>query len=112
MGFTVEHAAFLRNCLQASGKTATSRVFGCKAYVRLGKADKALTKLGPQSETGQYLGGEADTKAFKILIGTEIRVSRHVRFSEEKFMSAGKVDGLVPLEHEEYDEDFDCCEED
>jgi len=104
VGFAVEHAAFLRNCLQASGKTATSRVFGCKAYVRLGK--------GPQSETGQYLGGEADTKAFKILIGTEIRVSRHVRFSEEKFMSAGKVDGLVPLEHEEYDEDFDCCEED
>ncbi len=71
VGFAVVHAAFLRNCLRASGKTAIPhefshgtmpdlslvRVFGCKAYVMLEKADKALTKLGPQSETGYYLGG-------------------------------------------------------
>jgi transposase InsO family protein len=60
-GFAVVHAAFLRNCLPASGKTATPhelfhgtmpdlslvRVFGCKAYVRLERADKALTKTMP-----------------------------------------------------------------
>ncbi len=59
-GFAIVHAAFLRNCLPVSGKTATPhellfgtlpdpsviRMFGCKAYVRLEKADKALTKLG------------------------------------------------------------------
>jgi hypothetical protein len=39
-------------------------------------------------------------------------VSRHVRVSEEQFISAEKVDGLMPMEHEEYDEDPDYCEED
>jgi hypothetical protein len=109
-----------------SGKTATPyelfvgtvpdlslvKVFGCKAYVKLEKVDHALTKLGPQSESGIFLGIEPNTKAYRVLIGTQIRVSRHVRFSEEKFKSAGTVDGLMLVEHEEYDPDSDVCEED
>jgi hypothetical protein len=73
------------------GNLSLIRVFGCTAYVRIEKADNALMKLGPQSEIGYYLGDEADTKAFKILIGTEIRVSRHVRFSEENSCQLGKL---------------------
>jgi hypothetical protein len=63
-GFAIVYAAFIRNCLPVSDKTATPdelfvgtvpdlslvKVFGCKAYVKLEKADHALTKLGPQSE--------------------------------------------------------------
>ena len=116
----------MRNCLPASGKTATPlelfsgkmpdlsliKVFGCKAYVRLEKADQALTKLGPQNETGIFMGLEPNTKAFRVLIGTEIRVSRHVTLSEEKFRSNGTVDGLMPEEHEEYEDDADISDED
>jgi hypothetical protein len=116
----------LRNCLPASGKSATPfelfhhkqpdltlvRVFGSKAYVRLEKRDKGLTKIGPQSESGIFLGMEPNTKAYRILIGTEIRVSRHVVFSEEKFRSTRVVEGPMPVEHQEYDEEPDACEED
>ena len=125
-GFCIEYAALLRNCLPVSGRTATPlelfsgkmpdlsliKVFGCKAYVRLEKADQALTKLGPQNETGIFMGLEPNTKAFRVLIGSEIRVSRHVTFSEEKFKSNGTVDGLMPEEHEEYDDDPNVCDED
>jgi transposase InsO family protein len=125
-GAALEYAAYLRNCLPASGKTMTPfelfhhempdlklvKVFGCKAYVRLEKKDKALTKLGPQSETGIFLGIEPNTKAYRVLIGSEIRVSRHVVFSEEKFRQSGTVEGPMPVEHEEYDEEPDVCEED
>ena len=125
-GYALEYAAFLRNRLPASGKGLTPyelffhkqpdlslvRVFGCKAYVRLEKKDAALTKLGPQSETGIFLGMEPDTKAYRVLIGTEIRVSRHVVFSEEKHKSAGTVVGPMPVEHEEYDEVPDLQEDD
>lgn len=125
-GLCIEYAVLLRNCLPVSGKTATPfelfsgnvpdlthmKVFGCKAYVRLEKADHAYSKLGPQSESGIFMGIEPNTKAYRVLIGTEIRVSRHVRFSEEKFMSTGTVNGLMPLEHEEYDGEPDICEED
>jgi hypothetical protein len=76
-GFCIEYAALLRNCLPISGKTATPlelfsgkmpnlsliKVFGCKAYVRLEKADQALTKLGPQNETGIFMVLEPSTKA-------------------------------------------------
>ncbi len=88
-GFCIEFAVLLHNCLPVSGKTATplelfsgkmpdlslSKVFGCKAYVRLEKADQALTKLGPQNETGIFMGLEPNAKAFRVLIGNEIRVS-------------------------------------
>jgi transposase InsO family protein len=125
-GFCIEYAALLRNCLPVSGKTATPlelfsgkmpdlslvKVFGCKAYVRLEKADQALTKLGPQNETGIFMGLEPNTKAFRVLIGNEIRVSRHVTFSEEKFRSNGTMDGLMPEEHEEYDSDTNVSDED
>lgn len=125
-GFALEYAAYLRNCLPASGKSATPfelfhhkqpdltlvRVFGSKAYVRLEKRDKGLTKLGPQSESGIFLGMEPNTKAYRILIGTEIRVSRHVVFSEEKFRSTRVVEGPMPVEHQEYDEEPEACEED
>jgi hypothetical protein len=117
-GYALEYAAYLRNRLPASGKGLTPyelffntqpdlslvRVFGCKAYVKLEKKDTAFTKLGPQCETGIFLGMEPGTKAYRVLIGTEIRVSRHVVFSEEKHKSAGTVVGPMPVEHEEYDE--------
>jgi hypothetical protein len=58
------------------------------------------------------MGLEPNTKAFRVLIGNEIRVSRHVTFSEEKFRSSGTVDGLMPEEHEEYDSDTNVSDED
>jgi transposase InsO family protein len=125
-GYALEYAAYLRNRLPASGKGLTPyelffntqpdlslvRVFGCKAYVKLEKKDAAFTKLGPQCETGIFLGMEPGTKAYRVLIGTEIRVSRHVVFSEEKHKSAGTVVGPMPVEHEEYDEVPDLTEDD
>ena len=57
------------------------RVFGSKAYVSLEKKEVGLTKFGLQSESGISLGMEPNTKAYRVLIGNEIRVSRHVVIS-------------------------------
>jgi hypothetical protein len=86
-------------------------VFGSKANVRLENKKIGLTKLGPQSESGIFLGMEPNTQAYRVLIGSEIRVSRHVVFSKKKFNSDGNVEGLVPIEHEKYDELSDVFEE-
>jgi hypothetical protein len=78
------------------------KMVGCKAYVKLGKADHALTELWPQIESGIFLSIEANAKVYRVLIGTQVSVSRHVEFFEKKFKSAGTVDGIIPVEHEEY----------
>jgi hypothetical protein len=77
------------------------KVFGCMAYVRLQKVDQALTKLGPRNVTDFFMRLEPSTKAYRVLIGNDIRVSRDVSFSEKKLKSTGTVDDLMPEEHED-----------
>jgi hypothetical protein len=73
---------------------------------------KLLRKHGPQNETGIFMGLEPNTKAYRVLIGSKTPGSRHVTFSEEKFKSTGTVDGVMPEEDEEYDDDASTSEED
>lgn len=63
-----------------------------------------LTKLGPQIKSGIFPRMEPDTKAYRVLNGNEIRVSRHVVCSEGKFKPDGNVKEPMPTLHEEYNE--------
>ena len=88
-------ASYLRNRAPAKGVSKTPwelfhgvgppdvshlRVFGCKAYVRVPKAQR--TKFSPTSETGVLLGYAAGSKAYRVLVGGHVLVSRDVTFSE------------------------------
>jgi len=65
---------------------AGMRVFGAKAYVHTPK--QLRTKLDPTSQAGIFLGYEAHSKAYRVLLDDgKVAVSRNVLFDESKLSS-------------------------
>jgi transposase InsO family protein len=89
-------AVRLLNLRAIKGKTATPfellfgrkpavhylRVFGCLAYVKT--PDKDLSAFSPRSEAGMFVGYEPASKAYRVLVGDKVKVSKNVKFFEDK----------------------------
>jgi transposase InsO family protein len=89
-------AVRLLNLRAIKGKTATPyellfgrkpavhylRVFGCLAYIKT--PDKDLSAFSPRSEAGMFVGYEPASKAYRVLVGDKIKVSKNVKFFEDK----------------------------
>jgi hypothetical protein len=58
------------------------RVFGCLAYIKT--PDKDLSAFSPRSEGGMLIGYEPTSKAYRVLVGDKIKVSKNVKFFEDK----------------------------
>lgn len=74
------------------------RVWGCDAFVHVPK--QLRKKLDPTSVKGVFVGYEANSKAYRVLVAGRIVVSRDVQFAEKsalmKHVDAG-VDPVPPL---------------
>ena len=62
------------------------RIFGVTAYVHI--PDKLRKKLDPKSERGIFVGYEANSKAYRVLVDGDIRISKSVVFDESVQMRA------------------------
>ncbi|GLI63566.1 hypothetical protein VaNZ11_006559 [Volvox africanus] len=97
-------ANFVRNRSPVAGKPKTPyelltgvvpdvsllRVFGCVAYAHVpkGKCDK----LDSRAQKGTFLGYEANSKAYRILLGDgRIQITRDVVFLEDQFAFSNHV---------------------
>ena len=75
------------------------RVWGCLAYVMRNAKD--LTALGPRSDAGMFVGYDATSKAYRVLVGNKIKVSRDVHFVESQpghFTVSSQVPADIPVE--------------
>lgn len=58
------------------------RVFGCRAVVLT--PAKLRRKLAPRGVAGTFIGYEAGCKAYRVLVGKAIKISRNVVFDESR----------------------------
>ncbi|GLI63719.1 hypothetical protein VaNZ11_006773, partial [Volvox africanus] len=66
------------------------RVFGCVAYAHVPKGKR--DKLDSRAQKGTFLGYEANSKAYRILLGDgRIQITRDVVFLEDQFAFSNHV---------------------
>lgn len=88
------------------------RTFVCRAFV-LTPAEKRR-KLSPRGEAGTFLGYEEGAKAYRVMVGTTIKISRDVVFDESRMGSdnattdANTFEGLPNLVYDSDDEDIEA----
>jgi transposase InsO family protein len=101
-GEAISTANYIRNRSPADGQLCTPwemfygskpdvsgmRVFGSRAYAHIPKATRS--KLDAVSQVGVFVGYEAHSKAYRILINGKITIGRTVTFDEA---SVGKQSG-------------------
>jgi len=91
-GFAISHAAYTHNIIPTARhkrspaamfyghqpQWAHLRPFGCKCYVHMPKADK----IDAQAEEGRLLGYNRKQRAYIVLVGSKVVISRNVDFDE------------------------------
>jgi transposase InsO family protein len=58
------------------------RVWGSLAYIKL--PDKDLSAFSARSEAGMFVGYEPASKAYRVRVGNKVKVSKNVKFFEDK----------------------------
>jgi hypothetical protein len=82
------------------------RVWGCKAVVH----NYLAPKMHPKGTVGRFVGYDSHSKAFRVLIGTKVVVSRDVSFFEDDFSF---TDTVSPSSRTfpDYADDFDWSDD-
>ncbi|KAJ9533036.1 hypothetical protein QJQ45_018125 [Haematococcus lacustris] len=100
-GDAIRTACYLRNLLPVTGQRLTPweafwgvkpdlswlRVFGCTVWVHVPQVNRS--KLDAKSQPGRLVGYEQGAKAYRVLVGTKVVVSKDVLF-DERAVCAGE----------------------
>ncbi|KAJ9522869.1 hypothetical protein QJQ45_023653 [Haematococcus lacustris] len=111
-------ANLARNMLPVTGKQVTPleafsgvkpdlsflRVFGATAWVHVPQTSR--TKFGAKAVMGKLVGYENGAKAYRVLVGDRVLVSKDVQF-DERAVVAGELSILVPEDPDSDIEDRD-----